>query len=49
LIVKVPPSSIVMHSEKREEFIWLNFQIWQHKMLFYATTLNLRKFLPKKC
>jgi hypothetical protein len=49
LIVKIPPSSIVMYNQKREEFIGLNFQIWQHKMLFYVTILNLRKFLSKKC
>ena len=33
--------------EKPEKFNGLNFKKWQHKMLFYLTTLNLARFLTK--
>ena len=33
--------------KKPEKFNGLNFKRWQHKMLFYLTTLNLTRFLTK--
>ena len=33
--------------EKLEKFNGLNFKRWQHKMLFYLTTLNLTSFLTE--
>ena len=38
----------VSHGEKSEKFNGLNFKRWQHKMLFYLTTLNLARFLTEK-
>ena len=35
----------VSHGEKHEKFNKNDFKRWQHKMLFYFTTLNLVKFL----
>ena len=35
----------VSHEEKPEKFNGNDFKRWQHKMLFYLTTLNLSKFL----
>ncbi|KAH1098266.1 hypothetical protein J1N35_015187 [Gossypium stocksii] len=35
----------VSHNEKRVKFSKQNFKIWQQKMLFYLTMLNLPKFL----
>ena len=37
----------VLHGEKPEKFNGLNFKRWQHKTLFYQTTLNLARFLTK--
>ena len=34
--------------EKPEKFNRLNFKRWQHKMLFYLTTLNLARFLTEE-
>ena len=34
--------------EKPEKFNRLNFKRWQHKMLFYLTTLNLTRFLTEE-
>ena len=33
--------------EKPEKFNELNFKMWEHKMLFYLTTLNLARFLTE--
>ena len=33
--------------EKPEKFNGLNFKMWQQKMLFYFTTLNLARFLTE--
>ncbi|KAM1636561.1 hypothetical protein ACFX14_014505 [Malus domestica] len=41
--VVIPTST--NHGEKPEKFNGTNFKRWQHKMLFYLTTLNLAKFL----
>ena len=38
----------VSHGEKPEKFNGLNFKRWQHKMLFYPTTLNLARFLTEE-
>ena len=49
--VPVMPTVIpifVSHGEKSEKFNGLYFEWWQHKMLFYSTTLNLAKFLTIK-
>ncbi|KAL7265363.1 hypothetical protein ACSBR1_003184 [Camellia fascicularis] len=35
----------VNHGEKPEKFSGTDFKIWQQKMLFYLTTLNLAHFL----
>ncbi|KAL5567734.1 hypothetical protein UlMin_024309 [Ulmus minor] len=43
----VPVSVPVNHGEKPEKFSGLNFKRWQHKMLFYLTTLNLARFLTE--
>ncbi|KAL2457502.1 Uncharacterized protein Adt_46350 [Abeliophyllum distichum] len=37
----------INHEEKSEKFNGLNFKRWQHKILFYLTTLNLTRFLTK--
>ena len=37
----------VSHGEKPEKLNGLNFKMWQQKVLFYPTTLNLAKFLIK--
>ena len=47
-VMPVMPISIlthVSHGEKPEKFNGNDFKIWQHKMLFYLTTLNLARFL----
>ena len=36
------------HREKPEKFNGLNFKMWQQKMLFYLTTLNLVRFLTEE-
>ena len=36
------------HEEKPEKFNGLNFKMWQQKMLFYLTTLNLARFLTEE-
>ena len=33
--------------EKPDKFTELNFKMWQHKMLFYLTTLNLARFFTE--
>ena len=33
------------HKKKLEKFLGTDFKIWQQKMLFYLTTLNLARFL----
>ena len=38
----------VNHTKRPEKFTRLHFKIWQQKMLFYFTTLNLTRFLTKK-
>ena len=40
----VPIPTHVFHGEKPEKFNGNDFKRWQHKMLFYLTTLNLAKF-----
>ncbi|XP_022156727.1 uncharacterized protein LOC111023572 [Momordica charantia] len=40
---------IKYHTEKLEKFEGKNFKIWQHKMIFYLTTLNLAHILEKVC
>ena len=43
-----PPATApvtVVKGEKPEKFIGQNFKRWQHKMMFYLTTLNLARFL----
>ena len=40
-VVTVP----INHGEKPEKFSGTDFKIWQQKMLFYLTTLNLARFL----
>ena len=37
-----------MHDEKTKNLDGMNFKIWQQKMYFYLTTLNLKKFLFEK-
>ena len=44
VMLTVVPISISLY-EKPEKFNGLNFKRWQHKMLFYLTTLNLTRFL----
>ena len=47
--VSVPttvPISISL-GEKQKKFNGINFKRWQHKMLFYLTTLNLTRFLTE--
>ena len=47
---QVPTPSVtvpVNHAEKPEKLNGLNFKRWQHKMLFYLTTLNLARFLTE--
>ena len=41
-----PPVAIVQinHGEKPEKFLETDFKIWQQKMLFYHTALNLTYF-----
>ena len=51
-VAQVPVMPTVMHisvspREKVEKFNGLNFKRWQHKMLFYQTTLNLTRFLTE--
>ena len=40
-----PVNFILNHGEKPERFNGTDFKIWQQKMLFYLTTLNLARFL----
>jgi len=47
-VVRIPPSFSVIHGEKTEKFIGLNFKWWKNKKLFYLTTLNLAKFLTEE-
>ena len=46
--VVTPVVPAVHHGEKPEKFNGLNFKMWQHKMLFYLTTLNLARFLTEE-
>ena len=48
LFVTVPTTVPIHHCEKSKKFSGLNFKIWQQKMLFYLTTLNLGRFLTEK-
>lgn len=47
---KIVPTIIALptipnsHMEKLEKFTGANFMRWQHKILFYLTTLNLANF-----
>ena len=45
VVPMVPIPTHVSHREKPEKFNGNDFKRWQHKMLFYLTTLNLAKFL----
>ena len=52
-VAQVPMMPITMPifvspKEKMEKFNRLNFKRWQHKMLFYITTLNLANFFLLK-
>ncbi|KAL2487024.1 Uncharacterized protein Adt_31780 [Abeliophyllum distichum] len=38
---------LVNHGEKSEKFNGSNFKMWQQKMLFYLTALNLARFLTE--
>ncbi|KAL2531653.1 Uncharacterized protein Adt_05004 [Abeliophyllum distichum] len=38
-------SNFIPYGEKLENFIGVEFKKWHQKMLFYLTTLNLKKFL----
>ena len=45
IVAQVMPTVMpifVSLGEKSEKFNGLNFRRWQHRMLFYLTTLNLR-------
>ena len=42
------PSVPAAHAEKPEKFNGTNFNLWQHKMLFYLTTMNLDHFLKEE-
>ncbi|KAL7208773.1 hypothetical protein ACSBR1_030495 [Camellia fascicularis] len=47
-IAPTPPPIVIVpvnHVEKPEKFLGTDFKIWQQKMLFYLTTLNLARFL----
>ena len=43
--VVAPITVPINHGEKPEKINGIEFKIWQQKMLFYLTTLNLAKFL----
>ena len=43
--VVAPITVPINHGEMPENFNGIEFKIWQQKMLFYLTTLNLAKFL----
>ncbi|XP_031378450.1 uncharacterized protein LOC116193838 [Punica granatum] len=45
--VTAPSMVPVNHVEKPEKFNGLNFKMWQQKMLFYLTTLNLSRVLTE--
>ena len=45
LVMPIVMPISVLPGEKQEKFNELNFIMWQHKMLFYLTTLNLARFL----
>ena len=48
--VPVMPTAVpisVSPREHQKKFNGLNFKRWQHKMLFYPTTLNLARFLTE--
>nr|GEY58944.1 uncharacterized protein [Tanacetum cinerariifolium] len=47
-LISTPASIPVGHSEKPEKFNGKDFKIWQQKMLFYLTTLNLEKYLREE-
>ena len=38
---------LISLGENPEKFNGLKFKRWQHKMLFYLTTLNLTRFLTE--
>ncbi|KAL7214964.1 hypothetical protein ACSBR1_027196 [Camellia fascicularis] len=39
------PGRPLNHHKRSEKFTGVNFKRWQHKMLFYLTTLSLARFL----
>ncbi|XXG62385.1 hypothetical protein AAC387_Pa05g0753 [Persea americana] len=46
--ITTPTLVMVNHGEKLEKFNGTEFKRWQHKMLFYLTTLNLARFLHEE-
>jgi len=48
LIGRIPPSPLMVHGDKLEKFNGLNFKMWQYKILYYLTILNLGKLLLEK-
>ena len=47
LVMLTTIPTFVSSGEKPKKFNGLNFKMWQHKMLFYLTTLNLARFLTE--
>ncbi|XP_073120783.1 uncharacterized protein [Henckelia pumila] len=46
-VLFTPLTSTPAHGEKPPKFYGADFKCWQHKMLFYLTTLNLSRFLKE--
>ncbi|XXG78003.1 hypothetical protein AAC387_Pa08g2035 [Persea americana] len=46
--VSTPTPVMVNHGEKLEKFNGTELKRWQHKILFYLTTLNLARFLHEE-
>ncbi|XP_076952202.1 uncharacterized protein LOC143625858 [Bidens hawaiensis] len=47
MVSQVVANAVSYHAEKPKKFSGSHFKMWQQKMLFYLTTLNLARFLTE--
>ena len=47
-VAPVVPHVSAAYAERPEKFNGSNFKLWQQKMMFYLTTMNLSHFLKEE-